>query len=463
MIEQAILSNLFANEAYARQVLPFIKDEYFHQKSDRHVFTLISTFFEKYNSLPTKAALKIEADKIDNVTDREVEEVVEAIDTLADDSKEEMHWLVENTEKFCQDKAVYNAIMQSIQILDDKSGKTTKGQIPELLTKALAVSFDASVGHDYLEDSDDRYTFYHTNEKRMPFDIDILNKACAGGVPAKTLNVILAGTNVGKSLALCHMASAHLLKGYNVLYITLEMAEEAISERIDANLLDVSTDELRLLSKEVYDKKIAKIKGKTTGKLVVKEFPTAGAHVGHFRHLLHELKIKKNFTPDVIYIDYINICLSSRIRLGGSVNTNTYIKSIAEELRGLAVEFKIPVWSATQTNRGGYSSTDLDLDDTGESFGLPQTVDFMMSLVSTEELEKLGQYMAKILKTRYNRKSNYRRFVIGVDYTRMRLYEVDQPTEGVMNEDGGDDDDVPAFDKTPFGKGAKRNLFEGFK
>jgi archaellum biogenesis ATPase FlaH len=366
--------------------------------------------------------------------------------------KQDEQWLIDSTEKWCQEKAIYNAIMDSIQILDGTDGKNDKGAIPELLSDALSVSFDPNIGHDYMDDSDSRYDFYHRVEERVPFDLEYMNKITKGGIPKKSLNIILAGTGVGKSLAMCHMASANLLDGKNVLYITMEMAEEKIAERIDANLLNVTLDDLSALSKDMYDKKIERVRGKTSGKLIVKEYPTASAGSGHFRHLLNELKLKKHFVPDIIYIDYLNICTSSRIKGGAQVNSYTLVKAIAEELRGLAVEFNVPVVSATQTTRSGYSNSDVGLEDTSESFGLPATADFMVALISSEELEDLGQIMVKQLKNRYGDPNTYKRFVVGVDRAKMRLFDVEQTAQ----EDIGYDD-KPIFDNSGFGQRARED------
>jgi hypothetical protein len=357
----------------------------------------------------------------------------------------EIKWLLDSTEKFCQDKAIYNAIMASIKILDDKSGSSSTGAIPTLLSDALGVSFDVSIGHDYFANADDRFDFYHRKEEHIPFDLDFLNKITKGGLVRKTLNIALAGTGVGKSLFMCHCASFNLTQGKNVLYITMEMAEEKIAERIDANLLNVTIDELTSLTKDAYDKKISRVKEKTVGKLIVKEYPTASAGSAHFRHLINELRIKRNFVPDIVYIDYLNICSSSRIKSGSNVNSYTYIKAIAEELRGLAVEFNVPVVSATQTTRGGYGNSDVELTDTSESFGLPATADLMFALISTEELEDLNQLMIKQLKNRYNDPTIHRRFVVGIDRAKMRLYNAEDSAQDAIM------DDKPVFNKSGFG------------
>lgn len=459
MIENTILSNLISNEDYGRKTIPYLRPEYFADNEQRTIFNLIDEYVKKYNKFPNKEALSVDLHELDNLTDHQFASIQSKIDGLnATDVNQE--WLLDNTEKFCQDKAIYNAIMDSIKILDDKTGKTSKGMIPEVLTKALSVSFDTHIGHDFIDDSDSRYEFYHRTEVRIPFDLEYFNKITKGGTPKKTLNIVLAGTGVGKSLFMCHCAAANLTKGNNVLYITLEMAEEKIAERIDANLLDVTIDELGLLPKETYDKKMNRLKQKTKGKLIIKEYPTASAGSGNFRHLLNELKMKKDFVPDVIYIDYLNICASSRLRYGANVNSYTYVKAIAEELRGLAVEFNVPIWSATQTTRSGYTNSDVGLEDTSESFGLPATADFMFAIISTEELQALNQIMVKQLKNRYSDPSMNKRFVVGVDRARMKLYDVEQDAQEDII------DDVPLMDQSPFGQGMKaekKPSFDGFK
>ena len=431
-------------EDYARRTLPYLKSEYFTETTEKFIYQEIDKYLSQYNALPTKEALIIELDNNSSVNDESFSKCSGVISELDPDPDTDKEWLIEKTEKFCQEKAIYNAIMESISIIDGKD-KQDKGTIPELLSDALSVSFDPSIGHDFIDDSDSRWDFYHRIEERIPFDLEYLNKITKGGIPKKSLNIILAGTGVGKSLAMCHMASANLLDGKNVLYITMEMAEEKIAERIDANLLNVSLEELVNLPKGIYDKKIDRVMGKTSGKLIVKEYPTASAHVGHFRHLLNELRLKRQFIPDIIYVDYLNICMSHRIKTGSNVNSYTLIKSIAEELRGLAVEKNVPIMSATQTTRSGYTNSDVGLEDTSESFGLPATADFMFALISTEELEDLNQVMVKQLKNRYNDPTLYKRFVIGVDRAKMRLYDVEQSAQdGVL--------DGPVFDNTNFGE-----------
>lgn len=444
-IEKTILSHLVFNEEFARKTIPFLKLEYFSDYTERTIYDLIDNYIKQYNAMPSKEALVIDVSNRDNLGDDQFKACKNYIETLDVDTETKLDWLLDQTEKFCQDKAIYNAIMDSIKILDDKTGAKAKGSIPQILSDALAVSFDSSIGHDFLEDYMPRYEFYHQKEKRIPFDLEYLNKITKGGLPNKTLNIALAGTGVGKSLFMCHCAAHNLTNGNNVLYITMEMAEERIAERIDANLLDTPIDELELMPKDVYEKKIARLHKKTTGKLIIKEYPTAGAGSANFRHLLNELKIKRNFVPDIIYIDYLNICMSSRIKFGANVNSYTYVKAIAEELRGLAVEFNVPIVSATQTTRSGFASSDVDLTDTSESFGLPATADFMFALISTEQLQDLNQIMVKQLKNRYNDPSTFRRFVVGVDRSKMRLYDVEQ---------SGQDDllDGPVMDNTEFGQ-----------
>lgn len=461
MIEQTIFANLVFNQEYGRKVIPFLKKEYFQSRVDQSLFNVIAKFVEKYNNFPTKTALYVEADNYPGLSDDEHEKLTKAIDAL-EDKPADVNWLLDETEKFCQDKAIYNAIYQSIGILDNKNISEDKGAIPKILSDALGVSFDTHIGHDFLEDAESRYEFYHRKETRVPFDLDYFNRITKGGLPNKTLNIILAGTNVGKSLFMCHCAASNVSKGKNVLYITCEMAEERIAERVDANLLNVSMDELALLPRDIYEKKVARIRSSSPGKLIIKEYPTASAGAAHFRHLLNELKLKRNFIPDIIYIDYLNICASSRLKYGSNVNSYTYIKAIAEELRGLAVEFNVPIVSATQTTRSGFTSSDLGLEDTSESFGLPATADLMFALISTEELQEMNQIMVKQLKNRFGDPSVHRRFVIGVDRAKMKLYDVEQHAQDDVV------DDKPLFDSTDTGKRMKserkfdKNVFENF-
>jgi archaellum biogenesis ATPase FlaH len=436
MIQTTILKNLLENDTYTRKVIPFLKKEYFEGHS-KVIFDLILNYVAKYNKLPTPEILKIEAENI-SMGDQLYRSTLESIAEIEKETqKVDDAWLLDNTEKWCQDRAIYLAIMKSIQIIDGKDDNLSKNALPELLSDALSVSFDRNIGHDYIENSDSRFDFYHRVEERIPFDLDFFNTITKGGLPKKTLNIILAGTGVGKSLFMCHQAAACLNMGKSVLYITMEMAEERIAERIDANLMNVTIDKLDKLERKDFENKITSITNKTTGKLIIKEYPTGAAHVGHFRALLKELSMKKNFTPDMIFIDYLNICASSRVKgLGGSINTYSYIKAIAEELRGLAVEFNVPIVSATQTTRSGYSNSDVGLEDTSESFGLPATADLMFALISNEELNTLNQILVKQLKNRYNDPNVNKRFVIGVDRAKMRLYDVEASAQNVMATNG---------------------------
>ena len=430
-IENTILASLFFKEEYTRKVLPFIKEEYFGNRVEQLLFGEVFKFIEKYNNLPTKDAILIELNSRRDINEEELQHLKDYIVGVENTESDEQ-WLLETTEKFCKDRAVHNAVLSGIKILDNKDKKQTPEAIPHILSEALAVSFDKSVGHDYIEDAEARFKFYHTKEKRYQFDLDYMNRITKGGVPSKTLNIALAGTGVGKSLFMCHVASSYLLQGLNVLYITLEMAEERIAERIDANLLDVTMEDLHDMPKQLYDGKIKKLREKTQGQLIVKEYPTASAHSGHFKSLINELALKKSFRPDVIFIDYLNICASSRFK-GGNISSYFYIKAIAEELRGLAVEQNVPIFSATQTTRTGFVSTDIGLEDTSESFGLPATADFMFALMSNEELEQLGQMKVKQLKNRYNDPSVNRAFIIGVDRAKMRLYDVQQSSQNIVD------------------------------
>lgn len=454
MQEDLILSSLIFNEGYSRKVIPFLNSTYFTDKTNRILFEQINEYIQKYNSLPSQTALLIEVEKVSGVTD---EEISIAKTKVTDFKKEQVdtEWLVDETEQFCKQKALYNAISNSIKILDGTDKTNNTGQLPKILEEALAVSFDTHIGHDFIDDAEERYAFYHRKETRIPFNLVYLDKITKGGLPRKTLNVILAGTGVGKSLFMCHGAAANLSAGYNVLYITLEMAEERIAERIDSNLMNIPLDQLSAMPKDVYMKKISQLKEKVKGKLVIKEYPTSTASSANFRHLLNELRIKKKFVPDMIYIDYLNICASSRLKSGSNVNSYTYVKAIAEELRGLAVEYNVPVVSATQTTRSGYTSTDLGLEDTSESFGLPATVDLMLALINSEELESLNQLMVKQLKNRYADPTYMKRFVIGVDRSRMRLYDVEYSAQDDVV------DDTPAFDKAN-DKKFKKDIFKDF-
>lgn len=460
-IEQQILSRLIYDEHYCRKVIPFIKREYFADKKESVVANIVSEFFNKYNKPLTKEILSIEIGNRKDLTDKELVEVNSYVEGLTDAPVNE-DWMLEHTEKFCKDRAVYNAILKSIQVIDGREKTLTQDSIPSILSDALAVSFDSHIGHDYLADHESRYEYYHRVEEKITFDLDMFNKITKGGLSKKTLNIALAGTGVGKSLFMCHVAAGCLTQGKNVLYITMEMAEERIAERIDANLLNLTMDELKVIDKDIYESRINKITKKTQGKLIIKEYPTAGAHSGHFRALLEELKLKREFKPDIIFIDYLNICASQRMKQGANVNSYTYVKAIAEELRGLAVEFNVPIVSATQTTRSGYTNSDPGLEDTSESFGLPATADFMFALVSNEELEALNQIIVKQLKNRYNDPSYFKRFVIGIDRSKMKLYDVEASAQTGLSDSG--QDDGPVFDKSDFGKRAKaEGSFDGWK
>ena len=430
-IEKTTLKNLLYNEDYTRKVLPFLKPEYFEDRSERIVFSEIQKFIDQYNKRPTKETLQIDIGKRKDLNEEEYKRIVELISTL---NKEEidLDWLVNTTEKFCKDRAVHNAVMDGIHILDGKDKKHTPEAIPEILRDALSVSFDNAVGHDYLLDIEKRFDYYHKRETRIPFDLDFFNKVTKGGLPTKTLNVALAGTGVGKTLFMCHQAASALAQNKNVLYITMEMAEERIAERIDANLLGISMEDLHMLNKKLFNEKIVKLQSKTTGTLIIKEYPTASASVNHYRALVNELALKRTFKPDLIFVDYINICASSRFKPGSNVNSYTYVKAIAEEMRGLAVELDVPIVTATQTTRSGFVSSDIGLEDTSESFGLPATADFMFALISSEELERAGQMLVKQLKNRYNDPTVNRKFIIGVDRARMRLFDIEQQAQNLI-------------------------------
>ena len=461
-LETTILKNLIYNEEYTRKVLPFLSVNYFQEREDKILYEKIAEYINQYNALPTQEALAIELDK-SPIKDEEFQNSLKLLESITNENDEaNISWLLDSTEKFCQDRAIYNAVVESISILDEKGRNTRdKGSIPDILSDALSVSFDPHVGHDYFLDADERYKFYHRIEEKIPWDLEFFNRITKGGLSNKTLNIALAGTGVGKSLFMCHVAASCLSQNYNVLYITLEMAEEKIAERVDANLLNISIDDLQKLPKDLYDKKIDKLKQTTKGKLIVKEYPTAAANVNHFRALLNELNLKKSFVPNIILIDYINICTSSRIKPGSNVNSYTYIKSIAEELRGLAVENAIPILSATQTTRSGFTSTDIGLEDTSESFGLPATADFMFAIISTEQMEELNQIMIKQLKNRYSDPTSNRKFVIGIDRSKMKLYDVEQFAQNELVDTGQDDE--PAFDKATAGGKYKNLKFEGFE
>jgi len=453
-LNKTILRSLLTNEEYLRKVVPFLKPNYF-EGSLKVIFKQVAAFVDKHNTLPTLEAFRIDLEQNEKVSDDMFTEVSALLPEVFSPVDIDQDFLLEKTENWCQDRAVHIAVMEAINILDGKSETMTKNAIPEILSEALGVAFDTNIGHDYIDNAEDRFEFYTRVEDKLPFDIELLNKITKGGLPDKTLNIALAGTGVGKSLFMCHVGANALLQGKNVLYITMEMAEERIAERIDANLLDIPIDQLDKMPKAMFTEKVNNLAKKTVGKLIVKEYPTGSAHVGHFRALLKELKLKRSFIPDIIFIDYLNICSSSRMKsMGGAINSYTYIKAIAEELRGLAVEFGVPVLSATQTTRSGYGNSDPGLEDTSESFGLPATADLMFALVSNEELDQSGQIMVKQLKNRYNDPNKNKRFVVGIDRSKMRLYDV-EPSDQTLVDDG-----IPVFDKTPAGAEDK---FKGFK
>ena len=438
-VEFLVLRNLLYNEEYVRKVLPFIKAEYFEDYNQKVVFEEIAKFVGEYNQPATKEVLCIETEKRQDINDSSFQEISKLISYLEDEPSE-FNWLVNTTEKWCRDRAIYLALMESISLADGKDETKDRDAIPSILSDALAVSFDTHIGHDYLLDYEERYELYHKKENKIEFDLEFFNKITKGGLPNKTLNIALAGTGVGKSLFMCHVASSTLLQGKNVLYITLEMAEEKIAERIDANLLNVAIQDITDLPKQMYETKVTNLAQKTQGQLIIKEYPTASAHSGHFKSLLNELALKKSFRPDIIFIDYLNICASSRYRGNANVNSYSYIKAIAEELRGLAVEANVPIVSATQTTRSGFASSDVDLTDTSESFGLPATADLMFALISTEELEGLNQIMVKQLKNRYNDPTVFKRFVVGIDRAKMRLYDCEQSAQDDIVDSGQDEE-----------------------
>jgi replicative DNA helicase len=454
-VEFLILRNLIHNEEYIRKVIPFIKSEYFEDQNQKVVFEEILKFVQEYNQPATKEVLCIEVENRQDINETSFKEITQIISYL-DDEPSEFNWLVDTTEKWCRDRAIYLALMESIHIADGNDEKKNRDSIPSILSDALAVSFDTNIGHDYLQDYEQRYESYHRKEDKIEFDLEFFNKITKGGLPNKTLNIALAGTGVGKSLFMCHVASSVLLQGKNVLYITLEMAEEKIAERIDANLLNVPIQDMTELPKQMFESKVTNLAKKTQGTLIIKEYPTASAHSGHFKSLLNELALKKSFRPDIIFIDYLNICASSRYRGNSNINSYTFVKAIAEELRGLAVEFNVPIVSATQTTRSGYGSSDVELTDTSESFGLPATADLMFALISTEELEGLGQILVKQLKNRYNDPTIHKRFVVGIDRAKMRLYDCEQSAQNDIL-DNGKEEEYDYEEKKP------KKSFEGFK
>lgn len=457
VIESTILKNLLNNETYMRKVIPYVKSEYFTQYSDKVLFDIINDFVVSYGHSPTKEVLRIEVDNRKDLNEDSYKELQLKIQDI-DNTDVDSQWILDSTEKWCKQRAVYLALLDSVKIADGGDDKRTPDAIPAILQEALAVSFDDHIGHDYIEDYEDRYEFYHRNENKLPFDLSLFNKITKGGLPNKTLNVALAGTGVGKSLFMCHMASASLLQGKNVLYITLEMAEEKIAERIDANLLNVNIKDIEDLPEQLFESKVTRLAQKTNGKLIIKEYPTASAHSNHFKALLNDLSLKKSFKPDIIFIDYLNICASSRYK-GALVNSYTYVKAIAEELRGLAVEFDLPIVSATQTTRSGYGSTDVDLTDTSESFGLPATADFMFALIASEELEAINQIMVKQLKNRYNDLNMFKRFVVGIDRSKMRLYDVEDSAQTDIVDSGQEQYDFEEIAKSQSTSKAKFTEF----
>ena len=465
MIEKTVLTNLIFNEDYYRRVYPYIKSEYFDDGNLKKIFDTYSNYVDEFKEPPSVEALKISLDKRKDLNEDSYKNIMNAVDELQRDPDTNVDWLVKETEKFCQDKDLFNTIRRAILIIDGEDKEMDKGSLPELLSNSLSISFDTSIGHDYIEDYEDRYDFYHKKEERIPFDIDLLNKITKGGLPRKSMTVLLATTGGGKSLVKCHAAANAMMAGKNVLYITMEMAEERISERIDANLMDCTLDEVTLMPRDVYEKRMNRIKNKATGRLVVKEYPTGSAHVGHFRHLLNELRMKRGFTPDIIFIDYLNICASARVKGAAAANSYTLVKSIAEEVRGLAMEYNAAVVTSSQFNRDGYGNSDVDLTNTSESMGITHTADCILGLITSEDLDNLGQIMVKQLKNRWGDLNYYRRFVVGIDRSKMKLYDLEDGAQKNISQDGPQSvtppaqDDAPIFDKTSFGK-SKKSLFE---
>lgn len=464
MLEKTILSNLILNEEYSRKVFPYIKEDYFEETSIKRVFSTYAQYVEKYKESPSLEALKISLDKRKDLNEQSYKDVMEVVDNVKLDENTNNDWLVEETEKFCQDRDLYNSIRRSILILDGQDKEFDKGSIPKLLSDSLGISFDTSVGHDFLEDFEERFEYYHRKEERLPFDIELLNKVTKGGLPRKSMTTLLATTGGGKSLCKCHMAASNLMYGKNVLYITMELAEEEVARRIDANIMDITLDEVKELPLKTFQARMSRYKSKTTGRLVIKEYPTGSAHVGHFRHLINELRMKKNFVPDVIFVDYLNICASSRVRGAAAANSYTLVKSIAEEVRGLAMEFNCAIVTSSQFNRSGYDNSDVDLTNTSESMGITHTADAIFALITSEDLEIRGQLMIKQLKNRWGDLGYYRRFVVGIDRSRMKLYDLeDSAQSNIQNESGSYKDDSPTFDKTDFGMSVndkRKKLFE---
>jgi replicative DNA helicase len=469
MLEKTILSNLILNDDYSRKVFPYIKEDYFEENSIKKIFSTYAQYVEKYKESPSLEALKISLDKRKDLNEQSYKDVMEAVDDLKIDENTNSDWLVEETEKFCQDRDLYNSIRRSIMILDGQDKEFDKGSIPKLLSDSLGISFDTSVGHDFLEDFEDRFEYYHRKEERLPFDVELLNKITKGGLPRKSMTVLLATTGGGKSLCKCHVAASSLMYGKNVLYITMELAEEEVARRIDANIMDITLDEVKELPLKTFQARMGRYKSKTTGKLVIKEYPTGSAHAGHFRHLLNELRMKKNFVPDVVLVDYLNICASSRVRGAAAANSYTLVKSIAEEIRGLAMEFNCAIITSSQFNRSGYDNSDVDLTNTSESMGITHTADAIFGLITNEDLESRGQLMIKQLKNRWGDLSYYRRFVVGIDRSRMKLYNLEDGAQDNIQSEASktvnkkEDEDAPAFDKTKFGMSVndkRKKLFE---
>ena len=460
MLEKTILSNLILNEDYYRKVFPYIKDDYFEENHYKKIFSTYSEYVEQYKEPPSLEALRLSLDKRKDLNEESYKTVLEAVDEFTVDESTSTEFLINETEKFCQDRDLYNSIRKSILILDGDAGGIDKGSIPKLLSDSLGISFDNSVGHDFLEDFESRYDYYHKKEERLPFDIELLNKITKGGLPRKSMTVLLATTGGGKSLLKCHMAASHLMYGKNVLYITMEMAEEEIARRIDANIMDVTLDEVSITPRDVFKKRIDRYKTKTPGKLVIKEYPTGSAHVGHFRHLLNELQMKKGFTPDIVFVDYLNICASARVKGAAAANSYTLVKSIAEEVRGLAMEYNCAVVTSSQFNRDGYGNSDVDLTNTSESMGITHTADCILGLITSEELDDLGQLMLKQLKNRWGDISSYRRFLVGIDRSKMKIYNLEESAQTNIQQSDIKKDDGPVFDKTSFGSKSRKNIFD---
>jgi len=461
-IEKMILSNLLKNEDYARRTLPFLSDEYFLAEDDKIFFQVVKDFIVKYDVPPTLEAVSLEVNSKTGIRDDVVKSVNQSLKDIDLTTKDNIDWLISSTEKFCQEKAIYLAIMKSIEIMDGKDKNASKGSIPQLLSDALAVTFDPNVGHDYLEDYQHRFEYYHRKEEKIAFDLDFFNKITNGGASKKTLNILMGGPGAGKSLIMGHIAASYLNQGKKVLYITLELAQEEIAKRIDANMMNVHIDDLKTMSHDMYEKRIKSLKAKTNGQLIIKEYPTASASSIHFKALLNELRLKKNFIPDAIFVDYINLCLSARVRMGAGVNSYTYIKMISEELRGLAVEYNLPLWTATQVNREGFKSSDFGMENTSESFGLPATADLFLAILQSEQMKALNQIMIKQLKNRYNSIDLNSKFILGIDKPKFKLYDA-EPSAQDLVDDGQEEEDIPVFDKTSFSGTGNKDRFKILK